>query len=475
MQTPLLYHITGISGYKIRRIYIASKDGDDCQVISETALKRLNEQESYAANQGPKGRRVLIIQIVRKHHICPKCKHKGAHYHKDKVARRVQCHNIGRMEAWVEFDVHRIYCPECGALSYEHIEFITNPRARITRALEKELVRARQMMSITDVSKLYRVPKKTVRNAEIRALTLLFRSISLKNVRRIGIDEICIFHKQRGGNQYVTIVRNLDTGEVLNVSRGKGAKALMMFASRLKRLKNGPQIECVTMDMANAYASFVKQYLPNATIVFDHFHVIKMINDILNNARRTTMAKINARTCEALAELKQNEFEKEAALELQKRIIEDEKKAKEILKGNRWLPLMNKEEIEKDAKAKAKLDKMLEEHSDLNTIYLLKEKLRSIYKNTETVETASPLLQEWIDEARASGIAALRKMANTLTKNLEGVLGFWKYARATNAKTEGFNNKIRWLIRQAYGYRDFRYFRLKVFNLPNIRTNKPDW
>lgn len=475
MQTPLLYHITGISGYEICSMHVSSKCGNVFEIKSEAAFRKLEKREKRLAAQGRGSHRDLIIKIARKNHICPKCKAKGAHYHKDKIARRVQCHNIGRMTAWVEFDVHRIYCPECGALSYEHIEFLTNPRSRITRMLEKDLVQAREMMSITDVSTLYRVPWKTVRNAEMNALERLFRSVSLKNVRLIGIDEICVFHKLRGGSQYVTIVRDLETGDVLNVSRGKGCAALKMFASRLKRLKDSPKIECVAMDMSNAYSSFVKQNLPFATIAFDHFHVIKMMNDILNNIRRETMAKIHTKTREALAKLKYNEIEKELALELQQRIMTEEKEAKGVLKGNRWLPLMNKEEIEKDAKAKAKLDRMLEEHSDLNTAYLLKEKLRSIYMNANTQLMALPLLKEWIAEAMASGIAALKRMAKTLMKNLEGVLGFWKYAGLTNAKTEGFNNKIRWLIKQAYGYRDFRYFRLKVFNLPNTKTNRQDW
>ena len=63
----------------------------------------------------------------------------------------------------------------------------------------------------------------------------------------------------------------------------------------------------------------------------------------------------------------------------------------------------------------------------------------------------------------------VEKMAKTIEGHLEGVLGFWEFRGASNAKTEGFNNKIGWLIKEAYGYRDFKYFRLKILDLPNLK------
>jgi transposase len=64
------------------------------------------------------------------------------------------------------------------------------------------------------------------------------------------------------------------------------------------------------------------------------------------------------------------------------------------------------------------------------------------------------------------------KMAKTIKNHIEGILVFWRNDRLTNAHMEGFNNKIRWLIRQAHGYRDSEYFYLKIFYLPNLKTSK---
>ena len=442
MQIISLYHTTGISGYGILKIRIKSKHGKEVELTDEKDCRKAIKRENRMLRKGSGGRMEYIITIQRTHAVCPHCGSDKAEYYKASM-RRIQCQPFGRLNAFVELDVHRIYCPECRARTYEHLEFLSNPRSRITRSFEKEIVDAQHKMSITDVARLFGVSRQTVRDLEIRALERRYRWVPLRGVKRIGIDEICVFHREHDGWQYVTVVRDLDAGRVLNVSRGKEEAALNMFASRLKRLKGKAEIECVAMDMSNAYANFVAHNLPGAAIVYGHFHVIKMINDVINKLRRTAMAQINAQTRKELDELDRKGLELEIARKLEKEINARRENARSVLKGNMKLPLMNKEDLEKDAKAKARLDRMLAEHSDLNAAYLLKGKLRSTYANAKDALEAKPLLEAWIAEAKASGVRRLSTMSNTLEKNLEGVLGFWKHAGATNAKTEGFNNKIR--------------------------------
>ena len=61
----------------------------------------------------------------------------------------------------------------------------------------------------------------------------------------------------------------------------------------------------------------------------------------------------------------------------------------------------------------------------------------------------------------------LHKMVKSILQHWDGILGFWRFGNMTNASMEGFNNKVRTMLRQAYGYRDLEYMRLKIFNLPN--------
>jgi hypothetical protein len=82
------------------------------------------------------------------------------------------------------------------------------------------------------------------------------------------------------------------------------------------------------------------------------------------------------------------------------------------------------------------------------------------------------LLRGWCAAADATGVPELAAMAKTIRSHIKGILGYWKLDGATNASMEGFNGKVRWLIKQAYGFRDFKYFRLKIFDLPSTDIRK---
>ena len=74
--------------------------------------------------------------------------------------------------------------------------------------------------------------------------------------------------------------------------------------------------------------------------------------------------------------------------------------------------------------------------------------------------------------AEKTGIQELKTMARTIRDKLEGIVTYWTFRHISNAKMEGFNNKIRWLIKQAYGFRDREYFKLKIYQLLAISSEK---
>lgn len=102
----------------------------------------------------------------------------------------------------------------------------------------------------------------------------------------------------------------------------------------------------------------------------------------------------------------------------------------------------------------------------------MKESLRHIYKLAPDVAAAELLFADWCAKADASAIPELVSMAKTIRTHIEGILAYWTCHKLTSAAMEGFNNKIRWLIRQAYGYRDDDYFVLKIYDLPNLKTER---
>ncbi len=102
----------------------------------------------------------------------------------------------------------------------------------------------------------------------------------------------------------------------------------------------------------------------------------------------------------------------------------------------------------------------------------MKEYLRNIYKLAPSAGIARQAFEKWCAMADASGIACLKTMAKTIRQRMDGLLGYWKQGCLTSASQEGFNNKIGWLTRQAYGYRDERYLHLKIYDLPNLLSRR---
>ena len=288
-------------------------------------------------------------------------------------------------------------------------------------------------MSIKAVAKRTGLHWETVKNIEKEWLKKKYKRVRLKDVHYLGIDEVYL-GRTLG---YITIVRDLISGAVLFIGKGKGGDALKKFRKRLKG--KAKQIKAVAMDMANSYAAWVEEVLPDADIIYDHFHLIKLMNDRMNNLRRSTMNKL-------------------------------EEEQKKELKGKRTILLRNVEDL--DADALAQLEKLRTQFADLGTASIMKECLRNIYKMATDSTLARQAFELWCDKALASGIHCLKQTAKTIRKRIEGILGYWRHGSLTNASQEGFNNKVGWLTRQAYGYRDEEYLHLKIYDLPHLSTRR---
>ena len=98
---------------------------------------------------------------------------------------------------------------------------------------------------------------------------------------------------------------------------------------------------------------------------------------------------------------------------------------------------------------------------------MLKEQLRRVYTFCETRHDAKSALEDRCRAARASGIFEMCQMANMVEKHLEGILGYWDFGHANSGSAEGFNTKVRLLMKQSYCLRDFKYLKLKIMDLPS--------
>jgi transposase len=227
------------------------------------------------------------------------------------------------------------------------------------------------------------------------------------------------------------VVLNLTTGAVVFVGEGKGADALDPFWKKLGKRKG--RIKSVAIDMSAAFTKALRENLPKATLVYDHFHVIKLYNEKLSELRR----KLYRETKDA-----------------------DEK---EILKGTRWLLLKNPENLDEEREEERRLSRALSANEPLMKAYYLKEELRCLWLQPNLKE-AEKAMEGWLEMAEGSGVGMLEKFAQTLRAHREGILNYHR-RRISTGPLEGTNTKIRVLQRRAYGFRDQEYLKLRIYAL----------
>jgi transposase len=125
--------------------------------------------------------------------------------------------------------------------------------------------------------------------------------------------------------------------------------------------------------------------------------------------------------------------------------------------------LKNPENLDPRRNEHERLDEALRMNGPLATVYYMKEDLRQIWEQNDKA-TARQVLQDWIRRAEASGIKILQQFATTLALYRGGILAYYDYPISTGP-LEGTNNKIKTMKRQAYGFRDQQFFKLKIYAL----------
>ena len=332
---------------------------------------------------------------------------------------------IGKQPTFVELKVPRVLCFDCGKVRQVKVSF-ADPKKHYTHAFERYAVDLSRHMTIKDVAEHLRVGWDTIKAMQAKHLQRRFGKPKLHKLKQIAIDEINIGK----GHRYLTVVLNLLTGAVVFVGDGKGVDALKLFWKRLRRSR--AQIEAVATDMSPAYIRAVRDNLRGAVHVFDHFHVIKLYKDKLSAFRRQLFHELTSQ-------------------------------GQKLLKGTRWLLLKNPENLDPKKKERQRLERALRLNEPLAVVYYMKEDLRQIWLQPNQ-SAARLFLEDWLARARVSGIRMLEQFADTLEQHQEGILNYYKYPISTGP-LEGTNTKIQLMKRQAYGYRDHEFLKLKILGL----------
>ena len=371
------------------------------------------------------GRIVLHVNVPKKACRCAACGSVNVLF-RGSTERRLRTLPLGRKPVWLAVVVPRIGCRDCGLVRQVSLGF-AEARLSYSKSFARYALELSRYMTIKDVAHHLGISWDVIKDIQKTDLQRRFAKPKLKHVRHIAIDEISV----GSGHRYVTVVLDLDSGAVIHVGEGKGGDALTAFWKRLR--SSGAKIQAVATDMSPAYIEAVTTYLPEVIHVFDRFHVIKLFNEKLSNLRR--------------------DLHREATDVMHK----------QVLKGTRWLLLKRPENLDPKRNEPQRLQEALRLNQPLATAYYLKEQLNEVWEQEDQAE-ARIFLLDWIQQAETSGIRMLIQFAKTLRLHAQGILAYYDCEISTGP-LEGTNNKIKTMKRQAYGFRDQEFLKLKIYAL----------
>ena len=400
--------------------------------MSAEALYEAMGLEGYEVEGTWEDDGTLYVQVVvpRESLACRKCGCQRVHV--DERARREwKSAPLGVTPVVITMDSPKVKCLKCGAKTWHQPTFASGQR-RVTKTFEESLEAWLSKLTIQDAAEMFGVAWHTVSEVDLARLQQLPRP-QLSQVKRLAIDENYL--GQRHG--FVTVVLDLETTAIVSVLKGRGKAALAPFFIQLKQSK--AKIKAVATDMAGGYIAAVMEHLPKAALVFDRFHVVKLMNEKLSDLRR-----------EMYHELK-------------------DKLHRKVLKGTRWLLVMNPENLRQNEKVdeRAQLKEALKLNESLSIAYYLKEDLRQFW-NQKSKPAAEKFLDGWCRRADASGIRQMQVMAKTLRQHRRGLLNWYDHPISTGP-LEGINNKIGALQRRAYGYRNYEHLKERLLTLHHTK------
>lgn len=400
--------------------------------MSAEALYEAMGLEGYKVEGTWENDGALYVQVVvpRESLACRKCGCQKVHI--DERARREwKSAPLGVMPVVITMDSPKVKCLECGAKTWHQPAFASGQR-RVTKTFEKSLEAWLSKLTIQDAAEMFGVAWHTVSEVDLARLQKLPRP-KLSQVRRLAIDENYLGAR----HGFVTVVLDLDATAIVSVLKGRGKAALAPFFAQLKQAR--AKVVAVATDMAGGYIAAVLEHLPKAALVFDRFHVVKLMNEKLSDLRREMYHELT------------------------------DKQHRKMLKGTRWLLVMNPENLKQNEKVdeKAQLKEALKLNESLSIAYYLKEDLRQFW-NQKSKPAAEKFLEAWCRRAEASGIRQMQTMAKTLRQHRRGLLNWYDHPISTGP-LEGIHNKIGALQRRAYGYRNYEHLKERLLTLHHTK------
>ena len=355
---------------------------------------------------------------------CPKCGKPVDKVHQ-LYHRRVRDLSITGREVYLLLEVRQFLCTDCGRHFAEKFNFV-RPHSTMTIRFEKYICDSCRQADISYVSAKENLCWNTVQKIFSRfAAQQRDREKVFSKVRRPGIDEISL---KKGHKDYVAVLVNLDTGEILDILQDR-SKAFLKAYFTEKGSGFCRQITLFCSDMWEGYLNCAKEVFPDAVIAADRFHFFSVLQDAVDKTRKAFRKKYP--DCALLKKIK-------------------------------YLLLRNPEDL--TGEQRSQLHKVFSDprYRDLKLIYQAKVEFRNVLEKEITKAQAQMLITEWLEKFAHITNRFYKDFVKFYRTWSDYILNYFT-GRYTTSIIEGINNKLKSIKRRAFGFLNFENFKDRAF------------
>jgi transposase len=325
--------------------------------------------------------------------------------------------------AWrivLSLETHRVRCRRCGVRT-ERLDFLEGKHP-YTRRFSEAVARDCEDAAVSRIASKWRLSPQTVRRIDKRMLQAWSSRRKRRSLRYMGVDEL--FWRK---GKCLTIVSDLELGEPIWAGPERKRETLDAFFAERLPPRRRRSVKAVCVDMCAPFLASIKEHLPKAAVIFDKFHVMRHVNDAVDETRR------------------QEFFRHKGPL-------------RAAMRGKRWLLLTRWRNLSRSKRGQ--LNEALTMNRRLFKAYYLKEQIERLWSYTYE-GAALRFFIDWLLSLRWQRLPAFKKLARTLYDHIEGILAYCKH-KVPFGVVEAINGNLRALIRRGRGYRDHQYLILKA-------------
>jgi transposase len=395
-------------------------------VLIETFIRKQLRLKAHTVTKVEETDAGLLVDIDRLGQRllrCGVCRQRCRAVHSVRPAREWRDLSMRKMALTLRYRPRRVDCPRCGV----RVEVVpwAEPWARVTTALANAVSVLARELSWRGTARQYGLNWKSVATIVQRAVQYGRRHRKRPPVHTIGIDEV----SRRKGQVYLTVVYDLERRVLLWVGEDRTEDAVRKFFTEELGPRRCATLQVVCMDMWAAYATLVRTHASKAQILFDRFHIVKHLNEAVEDVRRSEMRRLSAN-------------------------------AKGPFKRSRWLLLKNPWNLTSDQRER--LSTLVRWNVPIVRAYYLKESFQLFWDYRQPAR-AEAHLQKWMHAAMRSRLEPFKRFVRMLRSHLDGILP-WTRLRLSNGAVEGMNNKIKSISHRSFGFRSAKHFIAAIYH-----------